>query len=74
MDTKHLITMANRIGDFFVSMPDHQVALNGIAAHIKSFWDPRMRKALRAHIDSTQGAGLNAIVLESLNTRADLWA
>ena len=39
----NLIRMANRIGDFFEAMPDHAEALEGIATHLKKFWEPRMR-------------------------------
>lgn len=73
MDIENLILMANRIGDFFSAMPQHDEVLDEIANHIKKFWDPRMRKALRQHITEGQGAGLSKIVLEALQTRATLW-
>ena len=41
MDVSNLIRMANRIGEFFVSIPDREEALEGIALHIQKFWDPR---------------------------------
>lgn len=47
MDHGHLIDMANQIGAFFESMPDRDEALTGIAEHIRRFWEPRMRRALR---------------------------
>ena len=72
--TDKLARMANQIGDFFKAMPDHDEALDGIADHIKKFWDPRMRKALSQHIEQENGQGLQAIVLEALRTRATLWA
>ncbi|CAB3781165.1 formate dehydrogenase subunit delta [Paraburkholderia fynbosensis] len=61
MDTQNLIDMANRIGDFFESMPDHEEALAGVADHIRRFWEPRMRRALLAALDEAPDA--NGIVL-----------
>ena len=74
MNSNNLVSMANQIGDFFKAMPDHDEALDGIADHIKKFWEPRMRKALSQHIEQENGQGLQAIVLEALRTRATLWA
>lgn len=61
---ERLIYMANQIGNFFKSQ-GHDVAVPGIAEHIKKFWDPRMRKAIFAHLDAG-GAGLEPNVLEAL--------
>jgi len=44
MDPHHLVNMANQIGAFFQSEPNHALALEGIAGHLKRFWDPCMRK------------------------------
>ena len=66
MDTDNLVRMANRIGDFFVAMPDRQEALEGIAQHIKRYWEPRMRRQLLAHLDVHQGAGLDPVILTAL--------
>lgn len=51
MNNEHLIHMANQIGIFFESMPDHKEALEGIATHLKKFWDPRMRRAFLQLVD-----------------------
>jgi len=68
MDNQNLIDMANRIGDFFDSMPDREEALAGIADHIRRFWEPRMRRALLAKLDQPDAAGvpMSAIVKEAL--------
>ncbi|MFM0723688.1 formate dehydrogenase subunit delta [Paraburkholderia strydomiana] len=69
MDTQNLIDMANRIGDFFESMPDHEEALTGVADHIHRFWEPRMRRALLAALDEApdaDGIALSAFVREAL--------
>ena len=65
MDQQHLVRMANNIGDFFEAMPDRQEALDGIAGHIKRYWEPRMRKEMMAYINAG-GEGLNDIVREAI--------
>ena len=65
MDQQHLVRMANNIGDFFEAMPDRQEALDGIAGHIKRYWEPRMRKEMMAYINAG-GEGLNEIVREAI--------
>lgn len=65
MDADNLIRMANRIGQFFEAMPERDEALEGIALHLKKFWDPRMRRQFMELIDS--GApGVSEIVREAL--------
>ncbi len=65
--------MANQIGTFFESMPDRTEALEGIANHLKKFWDPRMRHEFLALPD--QGAeGVSAIVREALQQHRALVA
>lgn len=66
MDIENLVHMANRIGEFFQAMPDRDEGLEGIAQHLRKFWEPRMRRALLSHLDATAGAGLLPIVRESL--------
>eukprot|EP01034_Spumella_vulgaris_P000645 gene645-854_t len=48
--------MANRIGDFFEAMPDRPEALEGIATHLKKFWDPRMRQQFLLVVDADTAA------------------
>lgn len=66
MNDEHLVDMANRIGDFFDSMPERAEALAGIADHIKRFWEPRMRRALLASLDTGSGEAMTPIVREAL--------
>ena len=61
-----LVYMANQIGKFFQSQGHHQ-AVAGVAEHIRKFWDPRMRKAIFAHLDAG-GAGLDPNVLEAIES------
>ena len=67
MNTDHLVHMANRIGEFFQAMPDRSEAREGIATHLKRFWEPRMRQALAAHVDQHGGRGLMPLVREALS-------
>lgn len=67
MNTDHLVHMANRIGEFFQAMPDRSEAMEGIATHLKRFWEPRMRQALAAHVDQHGGRGLMPLVREALS-------
>ena len=46
MEISSLILSANRIGDFFESLPDKAEAAEGIANHIQKNWEPRMRREL----------------------------
>jgi formate dehydrogenase subunit delta len=67
MNEQHLIEMANRIGEFFESMPDRDEALAGIAEHIRRFWEPRMRRAILATLDDAQAsAAMLPIVNDAL--------
>ena len=61
-----LVRLANRIGEFFAAFPEREEALDGIAQHLAKFWEPRMRRALYAHLDgAAQGEGLAPLVREA---------
>ena len=64
MNTQDLVRMANQIADYYQAYPEDE-AVAGVAAHIRSFWDPRMRDSLEAHI-AAGGAGLKPMVLAAL--------
>jgi formate dehydrogenase subunit delta len=61
-----LVYMANQIGKFFASQGEAG-AVEGIAAHIRKFWEPRMRNAIFAHLDAG-GAGLDPKVRAALES------
>ncbi|ELA01399.1 MAG: formate dehydrogenase [Burkholderiaceae bacterium] len=71
MHIDNLVKMANQIGTFFEAMPDRDEALGDIASHLKRFWEPRMRRALLAHIDTTGGEGLDPIVQAAVARHRD---
>jgi len=73
MNPEHLIRMANQIGTFFESQPDRAEALEGIASHIKKFWEPRMRREFLALLDEG-GEGVSPIVREALGQHRALLA
>jgi formate dehydrogenase subunit delta len=60
-----LVYMANQIGKFFASQGKDE-AIAGTASHIQKFWDPRMRSAILAHLDTSGGTGLEPHVREAL--------
>ena len=73
MDVSNLVHMANRIGEFFEAMPDHEEALHGIAEHIQKFWEPRMRSALRESVRAgdADAQALRPLVKEALERYPD---
>jgi formate dehydrogenase subunit delta len=71
MDIERLIHMANQIGAFFQAEPDRAVALEGIAGHLRRFWDPRMRKQILAWVDERGAEGLTEIVAEAIRLNRD---
>ena len=66
MDAHKLITMANQIAAFWGGDPDRAVAMAGMQSHLKRFWEPRLRRALYAHVDAHGPAGLHPLMAEML--------
>ncbi len=66
MNPAKLIKMANQIGAFFEAMPDHEQAVQGIAAHIQRNWEPRMRAALIQHLEEGGNSELSPLVRDAL--------
>lgn len=67
MDVQNLVRMANQIGQFFHSYPDHDEAVREVAAHLRRFWEPRMRHALVEHMSRGGDDGLLPLVREALH-------
>ena len=65
MNIDRLVRMANDIGNFFKAEPDHAVAVDSVALHLKRFWDPRMRKEIVAYVDEG-GTELMELVREAV--------
>lgn len=70
MDTDNLVHMANRIGEFFLAMPDQREGAREVAQHLCRFWEPRMRRQLLAHADA-EGDGLLPLVVQALREHRD---
>jgi formate dehydrogenase subunit delta len=63
MEEHVMVHKANSIASFFASYPREE-AIAGVANHIQSYWEPRMRRQLHAFIASG-GTGLHALVIEA---------
>lgn len=55
--TTQLVTMANDIAAFFDSASDAGEASQSVAAHLRRYWDPRMRKQIVQYV-TAGGEGL----------------
>lgn len=65
MSIESLLRMANDIADFFASEPDRAVAIDGVATHIRRYWEPRMRRQIGAHVEAG-GQGLSELALAAV--------
>lgn len=63
MSPDKLIHMANQIATFFESKP-HAEGVEGTAAHINDYWEPRMRRQLFALIEAGT-PGFRPLLLEA---------
>jgi formate dehydrogenase subunit delta len=71
MEAHRLVKMANEIAAFFQAEPDRAVALEGVAGHLKRFWDPRMRRELVRWVDEHDGEGLTDLAAEAVRANRD---
>lgn len=55
MNIHHLVKMVNEISAFWVGEAGAADAPKSVAAHLKRYWDPRMRKQIIEHYRA--GAG-----------------
>jgi len=65
MHIERLVTMANDIATYFTSEPDHATAVNGVRDHLTRFWDPVMRRQLKAFV-TDGGEGLLPLASEAV--------
>lgn len=63
MSSNDIVRMANDISHFFAAYP-HDEAVSGVQGHIRDYWEPRMKKALKAYI-AEGGKGLEPLALEA---------
>lgn len=62
MSPEKMVMMANQIATFFDSQPGD--APDKIAAHLREYWEPRMRAQLLSYLE-TGGAGLKPSAQEA---------
>ena len=56
---ERLVRMANQIGDFYASMPEHE-GTAGAASHLRMYWTPKMIREIIAFADQGH-PGLNPV-------------
>jgi formate dehydrogenase subunit delta len=63
MSPDKLVYMANQIGKFFAAQDrgDEAAAVDGIATHLRKFWDPRMRQEIIGKMKAGEAAGLDPL-------------
>lgn len=65
MHIERLVIMVNDIATYFLVEPDHAAAVDGIRDHLTRFWDPVMRRQLKAFVDDG-GEGLIPLAQEAV--------
>ncbi len=65
MEIRRLVKMANEIGAFFEGAEHRHEAVASIAAHLRNFWEPRMRAELIEYARMGDGE-LREIVREAV--------
>ncbi len=71
MNVQKLVKMVNEIASFFEAEPDRDVAMEGVAGHIKRFWDPRMRREIVRFVEEQGGEGLKEMALLAVKKHRD---
>jgi formate dehydrogenase subunit delta len=66
----YLVHMANDIGNFFCAQQPRELAVTGIANHMKSYWTRRMREKLIAQMQHGDD-GLDELPREALRFLAE---
>ena len=61
-----LVRMANQIGDFYATMPEHE-ATEGAASHLRLYWTPKMIREIIAFADEGH-PGLNAVAARAVDS------
>ena len=64
MNIERLVSMANDIATYFAAEPDRAAAVAGVRSHLDRFWDPAMRRQLKAHLDAG-GEGMLPLTREA---------
>ncbi|HEV8442035.1 MAG TPA: formate dehydrogenase subunit delta [Steroidobacteraceae bacterium] len=70
MDVAHLVAMANDIAAFFDAESGQDGAPESVRSHIARYWEPRMRRAIIAHLRERGGDGLCATARSAIEKLA----
>ena len=71
MNIERLVSMANDISRYFAAEPDTAAGVEGVANHLKRYWEPGMRKQIVAHL-AAGGAGLDPLARQGVEKLAEL--
>jgi formate dehydrogenase subunit delta len=71
VDVHKLVKMANEIAAFFEAEPDRNAAIEGVADHLKRFWDPRMRREIVEWVDEHAGEGLTELAAAAIKSNRE---
>lgn len=71
MDGRKLVRMANEIASFFEADPDRAAVIEGVAGHLKRFWDPRMRRQIVQWLDDQGGEGMKDVVVAAIKANRE---
>lgn len=63
MSPEKMVRSANQIAVFFKTQPGDD-AVDRVAAHLRDFWDPRMRSQLTEYVNAG-GQNLDDLVLQA---------
>jgi len=66
VDVQKLIKMANEIAAFFEADPDREAAIEGVAGHLRRFWEPRMRREIVRWVDEHGAQGLTELAAAAI--------
>ncbi|MGK0297088.1 MAG: formate dehydrogenase subunit delta [Gammaproteobacteria bacterium] len=66
MNIDNLVEMANDIGSYFKSEPDHEEAVNGVYNHMDKFWEVRMQRQIVNYVEQG-GNDLAPFVAEAVS-------
>lgn len=72
MNAERLVAMVNDIANFFAAEPDRQAAIDGVASHLKRFWEPRMRKQIVAYARAQGAARLSSLASAAVARLAEV--
>jgi formate dehydrogenase subunit delta len=61
MNIDLLIKMTNEISEFFGTASEPDQAARDVAAHLRRYWEPRMRAQMLDYYEQRQGAGLTQL-------------